>query len=100
MMKTRPARTGTPYTLALASIVLATAGASLIAADSPMWGGTPSRNMVNLNETGIVSEWDLETGRNIRWSAQLGSQTYGNPVIHEGKVFRRHEQCARTRSNA
>jgi outer membrane protein assembly factor BamB len=64
------------------------AGASPIdAADWPMWGGTPARNMVNPNETGIATEWDIETGENILWHAQLGSQTYGNPVIHEGKVF-------------
>jgi outer membrane protein assembly factor BamB len=74
--------------IAAAAILALAAGAMpLGAADWPMWGGAPSRNMVNPNETGIVSEWDIETGYNVLWRAQLGSQSYGNPVIHEGKVF-------------
>jgi outer membrane protein assembly factor BamB len=56
------------------------------AMDAAMWGGTPARNMVS-DETGIPAEWDPESGLNIKWTAQLGSQTYGNPVISGGKVF-------------
>ena len=48
--------------------------------DWPMWGGTPGRNMVS-PETGAPTEWDIESGVNIKWTAQLGSQSYGNPVI-------------------
>lgn len=54
--------------------------------DWPMWGGTPDRNMVS-KATGIPSSWDVETGRNIKWVATLGSQSYGNPVVSGGKVF-------------
>lgn len=54
--------------------------------DWPMWGGTPDRNMVS-GETGIATEWDLKPGKNIKWVAKLGSQSYGNPVIHKGKIF-------------
>ncbi len=54
--------------------------------DTAMWGGSPARNMVS-GETNIVSEWDTESGESIKWSAQLGSQTYGNPVVIGGKVF-------------
>jgi outer membrane protein assembly factor BamB len=43
--------------------------------------------MVNTVEKNIVAEWDLETGKNVIWRASLGSQSYGNPIIHEGKVF-------------
>ena len=38
-------------------------------------------------ETNIPHSWDVEKGINVKWSAPLGSQTYGNPVVHRGKVF-------------
>lgn len=73
--------------LALA-VPLMVAGIGTVAAeDWTMWGGTPSRNMVNLKESAIVSEWDFDAGRNVKWKNDLGSQTYGNPVIAGGKVF-------------
>jgi outer membrane protein assembly factor BamB len=56
-------------------------------ADWPMWGGAPERNMVNKVERNIPSSWDVETGRNVKWSARLGSQSYGNPVISDGRVL-------------
>jgi outer membrane protein assembly factor BamB len=43
--------------------------------------------MVNATETGIPTSWDVLNGANIKWKAQLGSQTYGNPVIAGGKIF-------------
>ncbi len=55
-------------------------------AETAMWGGSPSRNMVS-TETGLPAEWDPEAGTNIKWTAQLGSQTYGNPTIIGGKIF-------------
>jgi outer membrane protein assembly factor BamB len=54
--------------------------------DWPMWGGSPDRNMVS-GETGIPAEWNLKAKKNIKWTAPLGSQTYGNPVIVDGKIF-------------
>lgn len=54
--------------------------------DWPMWGGSPDRNMVS-TMTGAPTEWDVSDGTNIRWVAPLGSQTYGNPVVANGKVF-------------
>lgn len=51
-----------------------------------MWGGRPDRNMVS-DEKGIPRTWDLKTKTNIKWVAELGSQSYGNPVIADGKVF-------------
>ncbi len=51
-----------------------------------MWGGSPDRNMVS-EETGLPSEWDVRSGKNIKWTARLGSQTYGNPVVARGKVL-------------
>lgn len=69
---------------AVASVV---APSHVKANDWIMWGGDPDRNMVNTVEKGIPSTWDIETGKNVRWTAQLGSQTYGNPVISNGKVL-------------
>jgi len=54
--------------------------------DMAMWGGTPSRNMIS-DETGLPTEWDADSGLNIKWSQKLGSQSYGNPTIIGGKVF-------------
>jgi outer membrane protein assembly factor BamB len=57
-----------------------------LSADWPMWGGTPSRNMVS-PLTGMPSQWDVKTGKNIKWVAQLGSQSYGNPIVANGVVL-------------
>lgn len=60
--------------------------------DWPMWGGSPTRNMVNLVEKNIPHEWEVKTRKNkktknIKFKAGLGSQSYGNPVIANGKIF-------------
>ena len=31
--------------------------------------------------------WDVGKKQNVKWVAALGSQTYGNPVVSDGKVF-------------
>ncbi len=54
--------------------------------DWTMWGGTADRNMVS-SMTGLPLEWDVNAGTNVKWIAALGSQTYGNPVVANGKVF-------------
>jgi outer membrane protein assembly factor BamB len=54
-------------------------------ADWPMWGGTPSRNMVS-SMKGLPTTWDIKTGKNVKWVADLGSQSYGNPTVAEGVV--------------
>ncbi len=54
--------------------------------DWPMWGGAPNRNMVS-DETGLPAQWDIKTGQNILWTAPLGSQSYGNTVVADGKIF-------------
>lgn len=54
--------------------------------DWPMWGGSPDRNMVS-DEKNIPLEWDIKSGKNVKWSAPLGSQTYGNPVVANGHIF-------------
>ena len=54
--------------------------------DWPMWGGTPDRNMVS-NMKGIPTSWDIAKKINVKWVAQLGSQTFGNVVVSGGMVF-------------
>jgi outer membrane protein assembly factor BamB len=54
--------------------------------DWPMWGGTPDRNMVS-NMKGLPLDWDIKTKKNVKWVAELGSQSYGNPVVASGMVF-------------
>ena len=54
--------------------------------DWPMWGGTPERNMVSAMR-GLPASWNLEKKQNVRWTAKLGSQTYGNPVVAGGQVY-------------
>ncbi len=72
-------------------IFLAVSICLLIAAESgtgdwPMWGGAPGRNQVS-PMSGIPTSWDLEKGRNVKWEAELGTQTYGNPVVAGGQVY-------------
>jgi outer membrane protein assembly factor BamB len=54
--------------------------------DWPMWGGTADRNMLS-NMKGLPTSWDLKTKKNIKWTAELGSQAYGNPVVAGGVVY-------------
>ncbi len=54
--------------------------------DWPQWAGSPLRNNVPDGKNIPVS-WDITTGENLKWSMPLGSETYGNPVIANGKVY-------------
>ena len=54
--------------------------------DWPMWGGTPDRNMVSTMK-GLPTAWDVKSKKNVKWSAELGSQAYGNPVVANGVVL-------------
>ena len=83
--------------LALAVALAATAQAG----DWPQWGGRNERNMV-ADAQGLAdrfqpretpdAEHAAETGdppapRNVKWSAALGSQSYGNPTVSGGRVL-------------
>jgi outer membrane protein assembly factor BamB len=54
--------------------------------DWPMWGGTPDRNLVS-SMKGAPTSWDIKTKKNVKWVAELGSQSYGNPVVSNGVVL-------------
>jgi outer membrane protein assembly factor BamB len=75
----------------LVAALLASVAASLSASDPgtgdwPMWGGTPDRNMVS-SMKGLPVDWDVKTKKNVKWMAELGSQSYGNAVVSGGIVF-------------
>src|SRR5476649_588849 len=59
--------------------------------DWTMYGGTPSRNMVNLGVKGMPVKWIDKDGeiiaKNVVWSADLGSKAYGGPIIAGSRVF-------------
>ena len=77
-------------TITLAGLVVAGSSLVVLASDPgpewPMWGGTPDRNMVS-SMKGLPVEWDLKSKKNVKWIAELGSQTYGNPVVSGGYVL-------------
>ncbi|MEM7391545.1 MAG: PQQ-binding-like beta-propeller repeat protein [Verrucomicrobiota bacterium] len=72
-----------PETVTTAEATATTAGG----ADWTTWGGDADRNMINHVEKNMPTEWDVKTGKNIKWVGKLGSQSYGNPLIYKGKVL-------------
>lgn len=38
-------------------------------------------------EKGLPAFFDLETGRNVKWVAELGTESYSTPVVAGGRVF-------------
>lgn len=67
-------------------------------AEWTMYGGTPSRNMVNLRDRmpkmpEKAPDWDDKEARKrweaewLLWKADLGSRCYAQPVVAVGKVF-------------
>lgn len=72
--------------LSLGSILLLATGSDTEAIERAMFGGSFSRNMVS-DEKHLPDDWDPQSGRNIKWTAELGSQSYAGPVVAGGKVF-------------
>ncbi len=54
--------------------------------DWPMWGGNAHRNLTSAMKN-LPESWDAKNGTNIKWKAQLGSASNGNPVVADGKIF-------------
>jgi outer membrane protein assembly factor BamB len=52
-----------------------------------MFGGGPTRNMVNLQAKNLPTEWEGNPAKNVLWKADLGSRAYGGPTVAGGKVF-------------
>ena len=66
--------------------------------DWPQWAGSPLRNNTPEGKNiptewepgefdSKTGEWQKETSKNIKWVGRLGSQSYGNPVVANGKVY-------------
>jgi outer membrane protein assembly factor BamB len=61
----------------------------LAAAGEPeivMFADGPGRNMIS-DEKGLPTKWDPETGENILWTVELGSQTYAGPILYGDTVI-------------
>jgi len=58
----------------------------LVSQDWPMWGGTAQRNLISAMKN-LPEFWDVKSGKNIKWKVLIGSTSYGNPVVADGKVF-------------
>lgn len=66
--------------------------------DWRQWGGSSLRNNV-VNDIDVPTEWhvgkydfrtkkwDRTNAQNIKWTANLGSQSYGTPVVSGGRIF-------------
>jgi outer membrane protein assembly factor BamB len=57
-----------------------------LADEWPLWGGRPERNMVS-NEKDLVAGWEGDGKDRMKWTAPLGTETFGNPVIAGGRVL-------------
>ncbi|MES2573086.1 MAG: PQQ-binding-like beta-propeller repeat protein [Verrucomicrobiota bacterium] len=93
-------RTSTSHSLrAICAGAILGLSPAVLAEDWPAWGGSdPGRNMYSPAK-GFPAEFnpgkfkpnsedvDLSTTKNVKWVAKLGSQTYGNPVVANGKVY-------------
>jgi outer membrane protein assembly factor BamB len=55
----------------------------------PLFGGSPARNLVNLTDKNIPTEWDIDEKepKNVLWSVDLGSKAYGGPIVSGGRIF-------------
>ena len=55
--------------------------------DHTMFSGSVSRNMVNLTAKGVPDKFNPAEAGDLVWKADLGSRSYGGPIISGGKVF-------------
>jgi outer membrane protein assembly factor BamB len=69
--------------------VVADAGKQEARHDWPLYGGSVSRNLVNLTEKDIPTTWAFKKGaeKNIKWVELLGSKAYGGPVVAGGHIY-------------
>ncbi len=58
----------------------------IAAGDQAQWGQRWSRNLAS-DERGLPDSFDPKTGRNIRWTAKLGTESHSTPIIAGGRVY-------------
>lgn len=61
-------------------------GLTVFGGDQPQFGNAWSRNMVS-KERGLPESFDPATGRNVRWTAPLGTESYATAVVAGGRVY-------------
>lgn len=83
-MEYRTVRGGRGFLAAV--VCMAACAATAPAGDQAQWGQAWTRNMVS-GETGLVEDFDIETGRNVKWVVTLGSETWATPTVAQGRVF-------------
>ena len=71
---------------AVCGLGLLSLAAAAPAADQPQWGERFSRNMVSA-EKGLPASFDPAAGQNVKWVAEIGTETHGTPVIAGGRVY-------------
>jgi outer membrane protein assembly factor BamB len=82
----------------LATVAITLSSGIALAEDWPQWGYGPGRNMASDAKNMPLSfgpgkpksdsrQIDMSTTRNVKWAIVLGSQTYGNPVISNGRII-------------
>jgi outer membrane protein assembly factor BamB len=57
-----------------------------VAADHPQFGQAWSRNMIS-GERGLPADFDRESGRNVKWIADLGTESHSTATVANGRVF-------------
>ncbi|MBI1368534.1 MAG: PQQ-binding-like beta-propeller repeat protein [Planctomycetes bacterium] len=82
-----------------ACVAIAGLSAGGYGADWPQWGRTVNKNMAAPDEKNLPTSFDpgkfkdgteivdMATTKNIRWVAKMGSLTYGNPTVANGRVY-------------
>jgi outer membrane protein assembly factor BamB len=70
----------------VSALAVAVLAQPALAADQPQWGQAWSRNLAS-NERGLPSSFDPQTGRNVKWSARLGTETHATPIVAGGRVY-------------
>lgn len=81
---------GTPKSPAPAMAAAKPAAPSAAASDAPgyaLFGHGLHRNMFDPKAKNVPDDWDPASGRNIKWVATLGSQSYAGPLLYRNMVF-------------
>lgn len=55
------------------------------AEDWPAWTGPLGRNVTR--DSNLPADFDLVTGRNIKWATKLGDVAFGCPTVSQGRVY-------------
>jgi outer membrane protein assembly factor BamB len=74
------------FLICVVTLVTFTPTGDCRAADWPAFGRDRTRNAVS-PESDPPTDWDVKTGRNIKWQAEIASAAFGTPVVSDGLVW-------------